>query len=184
MEQTTSTAPNLYKHAAKSGAILGGIGAAFTAILYVIDVTLLANWKIGIVLILVFLGMVIYTGINYRKEAGGYLSYGKAFQHGYITLMVAGLVSTIFQILLYHVIDPSIPQTLTDASLEMAEEMMTSFGASGDALDKAMEEQRIAIPARFTVGGLLKTYGWQFVSSAIISVITSIFVKKNEPVTM
>jgi hypothetical protein len=183
MEQT-STAPNLFKHAAKSGLILGGIGAALTAVIYAVDVALLADWKVGIFLLIVFLGLVIYTGINYRKEAGGFLSYGKAFQHGYVTLIVAGLVSTVFQILLYHVIDPSIPATLTDVSLEMAESMMTSFGASGDALDKAMEEQRIAIPARFTVVGLIKTYAWQFVSSAVVSVITSIFVKKNEPVTM
>src|SRR5690349_21331373 len=60
MEQTTSTSPNLFKHAAKSGAILGGIGVAITAILYVVDIALLANWKIGIFLLLVFLGLVIY----------------------------------------------------------------------------------------------------------------------------
>jgi hypothetical protein len=184
MEQTTSTSPNLFKHALKSGAIIGGIGIAITAILYVVDLSLLANLKVGIVMILVFLGLVIYMGINYRKEAGGYLSYGKAFQHGYVTLLVSGFISTLFQILLYHVIDPSIPGALTDISLEMAEEMMAGFGMSGDQLDKAMEQARIDTPARFTVVGLLKQFAWGFLIYAIISVITSIFVKKNEPVTM
>lgn len=184
MEQTTSETPNLFKHAVRFGAIIGGIGVAITALLYVIDLALLADWKVGIFLILVFLGMVIYAGINYRREAGGFLSYGKAFQHGYVTLIVGGFISTLFQILLYHVIDPSIPAALTDISIEKAEEMLAGFGMSGETLDKAIEQARIDTPKRFTVVGLLTQFAWGFLVNAIISVITSIFVKKNPPVEM
>jgi hypothetical protein len=184
MEQTTSTAPNLFKHALRWGAILGGIGCAITGLLYAVDLSLLADWKIAIFLLVFFLGMVIYAGINYRKEAGGYLSYGKAFQHGYITLLVSAFISIIFQILLYHVIDPSIPEQLTDATIEKTEQMLTGFGMSGDALEKALDQARIDTPGRFTVAGLLKQFGWGFLIYAIISLITSIFVKKNEPQVM
>src|SRR5688572_26912000 len=116
MEQTET--PNLFKHAARMGAIGGGIGILFTILIYVADIRLMADWKIGIFFLLFYLGYVIYAGIQFRKESGGYLSYGKAFQHGYITLIVGGFISTLFSIILFHVIDPSIPETLTQASIE------------------------------------------------------------------
>lgn len=182
MEQT-ETAPNLVKHATRMGVILAVISIFFTAIIYVINIGLMANWKLGIVFLLVYLGFVIYAGIQYRNEAGGVLSYGKAFQHGYLTLIISGFIGTIFTILLYHVIDPSIPETLTKITLEKTEEMLSGFGMSGDQLDQAMAQVEIDTPGRFSVAGQLKQYGWGFLVNAIIVAITSIFVKKNQPVT-
>jgi hypothetical protein len=43
-----------------------------------------------------FIGLTIYAGINYRNEIGGFLPYGKAFQHGFVLMAVSGLISTIF----------------------------------------------------------------------------------------
>lgn len=184
MEQTPTQNSNLFKHAARMGAIMGGIGIVFSVLLYVIDIGLMADWKVGIVFLLVFLGFVIYAGINYRKEVGGYLSYGKAFQHGFVLLVVGGFISTIFNIILFHVIDPSLPQALTDITIENTEKMLTGFGMPQDAVDKAMEQAAADTPKRFTVVGQLTQFAWGFLIYAIVSLITSIFVKKNQPVEM
>jgi hypothetical protein len=183
MEQTPST-PDLYKHAARSGAICAAIGIVVTVLLYVIDLGLLADWKVGLFFLALYIGLVIYFGINYRNEAGGYLSYGKAFQHGYITMLIGGLLSTIFSILLFHVIDPTIPQKLTDITIEKTEEMLSGFGMSQDAIDQAMEKAAADTPGRFTVVGQLTQFAWGFLVYAVMSAITAAFVKRNQPETM
>ena len=190
MEQQTTTAQatsqnqDLVKHAIRFGAILSGIGIVLTLLFYAIDYTLLADWKFGIVMIVVSIGMVIYAGINYRNQAGGYLSFGKAFQHGYLTFLTAGVISTLFSILLYTVIDPDLPQNLSDAAVVKTEEMMRNFGAPEDAIEKQMDQMREDMPKRFSTVGLLTQLGWSLIIYAVLSLITSLFVKKNEPEVM
>jgi hypothetical protein len=185
MEETTSMdTTSLYKNAARNGAILGGIGIALTTVFYVVDPSLLVDWKVGILFILIFIGWVIYAGITYRKEVGGYLSYGKAFQHGYVLLITGGILTTIFSIVLYNVIDPSLPQTLADISVEKTGEMLAGFGTPQDKIDEQLETMRVEMPARFGVVGLLKQFGWGILINAVISVITALFVRKNQPELM
>ena len=187
MEQqatTVQTSQDLVKHAIRFGAILAGIGIAITLLCYVIDYTMLADWKIGILMIVVSIGIVIYAGINYRTQVGGYLSYGKAFQHGYFTFLSAGVISTLFSILLYTVIDPDLPQNLSDAAIVKTEEMMRNFGAPDDAIEQQMDKMREDMPKRFSAVGLLTQLGWGLIIYAVLSLITSLFVRKNEPMIM
>jgi hypothetical protein len=191
MEQQQTTAPagtgqqqDLVKHALRFGAIMGGVSVVLTLLLYAVDYTLLADWKAGLLFIALFIGLVIYGGINYRNQTGGYITYGKAFLHGYITMLTGAVISTIFSILLYTVIDPALPQNLADAAIEKTEEMMRSFGAPEDAIDQQMEQLRVDMPKRFSAVGLLTQLGWGLIIYAVISAITSLFVKKNEPELM
>lgn len=183
MEQTTTKteAPALMNHALRFGAIMGVIAVILTLLLYAVDYTLLADLKIGILFLCIFLGFVIYAGINYRNETGGYISYGKAFQHGFITLATAGLINILFAIILYNVIDPEMPQKLADVMIENTEKMMMSFGAPSDRLEEQLDQMREEMPKRFQPGGQLISYLWALVVYAVISSVTSIFVKKNEP---
>ena len=180
---TTSAAPTLVNHAVKSGATIGVIGIILTLLFYVIDYTLLADWKIGILMILIFLGALIYVGIRYRNSVGGFLPYGKAFQHGFLTLVVAGFIGILFNIILYNVIDTSLPENLTEATIEKTEQMMQGFGAPEDKIEEAVEKMREDMPKNYSVGGQLKTFLWALLVYAVISAITSLFVKKNQPET-
>jgi hypothetical protein len=181
-QATTATpAPSLVSHAIRHGAIMAIISIIITLLFYAIDYALLADWKIGILFLLIFLGYVIYAGINYRNSIGGFLSYGKAFQHGFLVLASAGLISILFQMLLYNVIDPDMPQKLADITVENTEKMMAGFGAPQDAIDKQLDQMKEEMPKRFQPMGLLISYLWALLIYAIISAITSIFVKRNEP---
>jgi len=63
MEKTTTNESSLFQHAIKWGAIFGGASIALTILLYAIDYALLADWKM-LLLLFVFLGLVIFSGIN------------------------------------------------------------------------------------------------------------------------
>lgn len=183
-QETNVQGQDLLRHALRFGAIMGGIGIVITLLIYAIDYTIMAGMSFGLLLFAFYIGMVIYGGINYRNQSGGYISYGKAFQHGYVALLVSGIIGTVFSILLYTVIDPDLPENLTDAVIENTEEMMRKFGAPEDSIEPQLDKMREEMPARFSAIGSIKQFGWGLLIYAVLSAITSLFVKKNVPETM
>jgi len=183
MENSQEQTP-VVQHAVRYGVIIGVIGIVLTLLAYAVDYTWLVNWKFGICMIVLTIGYVIYAGITYRKEVGGYLSYGKAFQHGFITMAVGGIIGIIFGIVLYNVIDSELPQKLTDTTIENTQQMMANFGAPEDKIDEAIEKMKTDIPKNYTILGQLKTYLWALLVYAIIAAITSLIVKKSQPEVM
>ena len=130
------------QHGLKFGLIIGMVGAIINILIYVVDPSYLANMWYGIIMLLVFLGLVIYGGISYRNEIGGYIDFGPAYIHGFTTFVIMGIIGLALNLLLHNVIDPNLGDTLTDASIEQTTKMMEGFGLSGDQLDDALEEQR------------------------------------------
>ncbi|MGC4020752.1 MAG: DUF4199 domain-containing protein [Cyclobacteriaceae bacterium] len=181
MEETTNEKPSLMQHALKWGVIMGIINVVIGVLLYVVDYTMLTDWKTGILIVLLVIGVTIYAGINYRSEVGGFLGYGKAWQHGMIFMAVGGLVYSIYNLILYTIIDPELPAKLVEAAVEKAQAMAESFGASGDALDKAMEDTRKRTEGQFSVVGVMTGFAFSLIFYAIIALITALFVRKNQP---
>ncbi|MCX8490434.1 MAG: DUF4199 domain-containing protein, partial [Cyclobacteriaceae bacterium] len=85
---------------------------------------------------------------------------------------------------LYTVIDTELPAKLTDVSIENTEKMMESFGVPEDQMDKAMEDAKTRAEGQFSGIGAVKSYGFGLIFYAIVSLITSIFVKRNQPEEM
>lgn len=178
------TAPGLQQNAIKHALILSGISIVLTLIYYVVDYTLLATIKIGLLSLVIFLGYGIYAGIAYRKEIGGFLSFKHAFIHGFLVFAVSALISTVFSMLLYTIIDPELGQKLTDVSVQNAEEMMRGFGMPEDQLDEALEKARTDAVDRYTVGGLALSYVWALIGCAVFALISGAIVKKKPPVSI
>ncbi|MFZ5973285.1 MAG: DUF4199 domain-containing protein [Bacteroidota bacterium] len=183
-KETSEATPTLLSHALRWGAMLGIISIALTIIWYVVDYTLMADWKVGIFSLVIYIAFTAYAGINYRGEIGGYISFGKAFQHGFLVFAISGLLATFFTLLLYTVIDPELPAKLTEATLEKTAEMMEGFGAPQDAIDKAMDDARERSESQYSVTGSFTGYGFMLIMSAIFSLITGLVVRKNEPMEM
>jgi hypothetical protein len=173
--------PTLINHGLKHAVILGVISIALLLIVYVIDYTLLVTFKYLGVSLLIYLGYGIYSGINYRNETGGYLSFGKAFQHGFIVFAASALLSTLFSLVLYNVVDAELPTKLTDAAVANAEEMMISFGMPAEQMDEALAKTRTDTEERFTVVGIAKGYIWTLAFCAIFALISGAIAKKKQP---
>ncbi|WP_425392578.1 DUF4199 domain-containing protein [Ekhidna sp.] len=168
-------------HAIKSGVMLGVIGIVLTLLFYIVDPTLLAQWWVGILILLLSLALVAYFGIQHRKEIGGYMAFGKAWVYSMQLFVVAGLLGTIFNILLYNVIDPELPAIVAEQAVENAESMMRNFGMPEDQMDEALEKARTDTLDRFSVQGSLIGFLWGLIIYAILSLITGAIIKKKEP---
>jgi hypothetical protein len=180
-ETTTSEQPSLYQHALKWGAIMGIINIIIGVLIYAIDYTMMADWKLGILIILIVIGVTIYSGINYRNQIGGFLPYGKAFQHGLIFMIIGGLIYSLYNLLLYTVIDPDLPSKLVDATMEKTEQMLENFGMSGEQLEKGLADARKRSEGQFSITGIFTGFAFSIIFYAVIALITSIFVRKNQP---
>jgi len=164
--------------------ITAAISIIISMTMYAINYEWMVQLKMLFISLAVYLGVTIYGGIEYRNSIGGFLSFGKAWQHGFLILAISGLVATLWSIILYTVIDPELPEKLVDASIENTRAMMDSFGMSGDALDDAMDQARDKAAERFTIGGIMLGYIQIAIFSAIMALISALFVRKNEPEMM
>ncbi|MEJ0056744.1 MAG: DUF4199 domain-containing protein [Bacteroidota bacterium] len=151
-------------------------------LLYVIDYTLMVQLKFLFIFLLIYLGITIYGGIEYRNSVGRYLSYGKAFQHGFLVLAISGLIATVWNLLLYHVIDTELPQKLADAAIENTRTMMERFGAPEERIEEEIAKAQERSKNQFTVSGQLMGYGFILIFSAIMAVISALIVRRNEPI--
>ncbi len=170
------------KEAAKSGAILGLISIILGVVVYMIDPTLFVKWWFGLIMFGMSLGLVVYFGIQYRNaEHDGYMSFGEAYKHGFVVFAVGGAIGSVFNILLFNVIDPDLPQVLTQATLDQTYAMMKSFGAPEGAVEEQMEALKNDIPNQFSPLGTLKGYGIALIGYAVLALISAAIVKKKQP---
>ena len=167
----------------KGGLILAGVSILLTMLTYVIDVSLMVEWWFGIVSILISMGLLIYLGINYRNDIGGILSYGDAFKFSFLVFFVSYVVGIIFQIALYTVIDPELPETMKQLTVEKTVEMMEGFGLSDEALDAAIIGVEDGIDEATTPMGMIKSSPWGILFLLLFSAIAAIFIKRNPPVS-
>lgn len=168
-------------HAIKSGLIVGVISVVITLLLYIIDPSMLASMWVGLFIFALLLVLVSYFGRQHRGEIGGFMSFGMAWGYSMQLFVIAGIIGTIFNILLYNVIDPELPGIVADKAVENAESMMGRFGMPEDQMEEALDKTRNDTIERFTVVGSLTGYLWSLIFYAILSLITGLIIKKNEP---
>ncbi|MBN3522193.1 DUF4199 domain-containing protein [Algoriphagus lutimaris] len=170
-----------FKAAIQPGLTIGLISLALTFIAYFIDATLLGSAWFGLIALVVFFGLIIYFGRQYRTEIGGFMTFGTAFNFSFIAILISGIISLIGQILLFHVIDPSLPGVLGDLAFENSLKMMENFGASPDSLPPGqLEEIRENTTNQFTLKGQLTSFGIGIIIYAIIALILAAILKKRD----
>jgi uncharacterized membrane protein len=167
--------------ALKPGLTIGLISLAITYLAYFIDSSLLASGWFGLVSLVIMVGLIILFGIQYRNEIGGFMTFGAAFNFSFISMVISGVVSLIGIMLLYQVVDPSLPQVLADEAFQTSLKTMERFGANPDALPPAqLEDMRKATADSFTLMGQIKGFGFLLIFYAIVALILAAILKKRD----
>lgn len=170
-----------FSAALKPGLTLGLVSLILTYLAYFIDSSLLTKWWFGLIALVIFFILIIYYGKQYRADLGGFMSFGSAFNFSFIAIVVSGLISLIGQILLYHVIDPSLPKVLADLAFEASLSAMESFGADPDSLSpEQLQDIKDRSASSFTLMGQLQGFLFGLVAYAIIALILGAILKKRD----
>lgn len=168
------------KQIIKDGAIFGLLSVIIGLLSYIVDVTAFASLKY-LAFILVFSFAVVFVfSVRNRKALGGYISFKNAFIYSFGILAVAGLIGTLFNLLLFVVIDPGAVDVIVQASLDNTEALMERFDTPDDAIDEALDQAEQDTYDRFTALGMIKGYFIAWVFYGIVALIVGAIVKRKE----
>jgi hypothetical protein len=154
------------------GLYLGIALVLFNVILYVLGQNLnpALRW---ITYVLITAG-IFYSQLNYRnRELNGYIQYSTALGFGVAVMLFAGIIQSLYTVILYKFIDP----TILDQIRMIQEEAMLQKGLPEESIETATDMiAKFQSPVLMAISGLFSFALLGF----IISLITSIFVKKND----
>jgi len=153
------------------GVIIALAVIVFSLILFLLNLTESGLKYISYVILL---AGIFLAQLNFRnKYLGGYIEYGKAFTVGMLTSLFLALIMGIYTFIFVKYIDPG----AMEEGMALAEQKMMNKGMSDAEI-----EQGMAIARKFSGVGLATFFvvlGY-FVIGMIISLITAIFVKKED----
>lgn len=156
------------------GIVAGVLMIIYSLILYLLDQSL--NTSISWIGFLFLIGTMIWGTLEYRKSLpGGFMTYGKAFSTSFMIVLFAAILTSIFTYLLYTVIAPDLLVELTKYSRQQVMESNPEF--SDEQIDQAIQMTSFfRQPVMMAVFGFIS----QLIIGAVISLITSIFLKKED----
>lgn len=160
------------------GIVSGIFSCLLTASLYAIDLNLFIKPWIGIVSIAIYLIIGILLLINTKKEIQGEFSFKDAFTTYFIAAAIGILISTLFNILLFNIIDPSAKDTLNEITLKYTISMMQKFGAPASAINEAIKGMKESSP--YDISSLLKGMLTSLAFSSIFGLIMAAFFKTRK----
>jgi cobalamin biosynthesis protein CobD/CbiB len=157
------------------GLITGAVLVVFSLILYLTGQYM--NKTLGYLsFVLLIVGMV-YGTLEYRKNStNGFLSYGKAFKSCFLIGLIAGVITAIYTFVFAQFIYPGYINEI----IEQTRESMLTSGRemTEEQIETALEYTRkFTTPVMMTVMILFMYPAF----SAILALITAIFLKKEDP---
>ncbi|SNS67043.1 Protein of unknown function [Belliella buryatensis] len=163
-----------------SGVILGIVSVIITFIFYFVSPEQLVGTAYTVIYFGALIGLVIYFGLQYRKSIGGYLEFGPAFNFSFISMLIGGLIGLAGTMILYFVVDPSLPNVIAESALETSMNMMEKFGVADNLTSEQIDEMRKATYDSVSPFGLIKSQGFALIGYAILSLIIGAIIKKRD----
>lgn len=162
---------NFWKSAMIYGLYIGIAMTLFSVILYVTGQT--TNKVLGYISFPIYFGCVLWVQFQYRdKNLNGEISYGQAVGFGVAAMLFSGVITMLYTIIIYN-LDPSLVEQLK----AVQEQAMLTKGYSEEQVEAGMKiTEKMMTPGILAISSLI---GSVFIGT-IISLITSIFVKKQK----
>lgn len=159
------------------GIISGIFSALITAAVYAIDLHLFTAWWLGILMISVYIIIGIVLLSKTKKELNGVFSFKEAFTTYFISALIGTLISVVFSILLFNVIDPSAKDSLNEIIIKYTMGFMEKIGTPAAAINEAVKKMQENNP--YSTIGLLKGSIYSILGSAVFGLIMAAFFKSK-----
>lgn len=164
--------PGLWKSAMTYGLYYAIISIVITVAFYATgNMTSKVSQWIGIAIMIV---AVVLIQLTYRKQLGGYMTYGQGLVIALLSMLSASIITAIFIFVLYEFIDPG----LLDQIKLATEEQMYQKGLPDDQIAAATAvASKFQTPAIIAIGSI---FSLTFMG-LIFGAIAAIFTKKQSP---
>ncbi len=157
------------------GVISGLISVLILTLIYSTDVNLFISRWITTLKVTVFIGLAILLILNTKKQSNGVLDFKDTFKTYFIFACISLLISTLFEILLFNLIDPSLKDTLKELSIKMIVKFLENFNTPAEDINKAVKN--IQDNDQFSVLQLIKGYFSYLVMCTVLGLILAAIFK-------
>lgn len=159
------------------GLITGILGALITTLIYVINLELFTSMWIGIgsILLYIIIGIVLLT--KTKKELKGIFSFKDAFTTYFISALIGILISVVFNIILFNIIDPGVKETLKEITIKYMTDTMHKFNTPQSAINEAIKKLQENDP--YSTIELIKGTVFKIAFSALFGLLLALVFKSN-----
>lgn len=134
------------------------------------------NWVMNLVNWGVMIGAMVMAINHHRdKELGGYIKFGRAFTIGFIVSLIIAVISAIWTVVFFTMIEPDLINTILEASRDR---MIEQQGMSEEQVEQSMPMVKMFVsPGAMAAFAGLGTLFFGLVFSLIVAAV----LKKNPP---
>jgi len=166
------------KLATSYGLYLGLALILITVLIYAFDISLMTQWYYTPIIYLIILVIGIMAVSKAKKFNTGIFSFREAFSTYFLTILMGLVISTIFSLILFNVIDPEAANTLKELSMEKQSEMFEKFGMTETQINEAMS--KIQEENFFSLKNILISVAVQLVIFSIIGLIVALVFREKD----
>lgn len=151
----------------------------YTAILYFLGVEYFVSFQFITLLVVVGVAVVFATlAVSQQKKLNdGYIPFANALGATFLALVIVGVVSYLFNLLLFTVIDPDMTHKILDITVQKTEERLSNAGIDDTRKQEILDNIRRR--GSNTVLNTVISMGVWFIISFVISLIIAAIVKKE-----
>jgi hypothetical protein len=156
------------------GLITGAVMIVYSLLLYLLNLHL--NQNLGYISFLILIAGMAYGTVQFRnKDMNGFITYGRAYSSSFKIALFAGILAAVYAFLFYQFIAPDVVREILDMANQKI--MAKSAQMSDDQMQKAMDmTAKFVSPALMSIFLLI----YCIIVAAIVGLITSIFIKKED----
>jgi hypothetical protein len=170
------TKPKTGKYASTYGLILGAISVAFLLMLYSLDMHYQGGPMVMGVSLLITIAVIVIGMLQFKKDNGGFMSFGEGLKIGVGIGLIAGIIGIIFNQILAGVIDPEMMNKAMEYQRGL---LMETTKMTPEQIDAQMEgAKKFTTPSMQIVFGLV----YSVVASLLLSLIPALILKKKETI--
>lgn len=172
MEQSTK------KLATSYGLYLGLALILISVLVYAFDISLMTEWYFNVSIYLIILVLATMAVSKAKKFNTGLFTFKEAFSSYFVTVLIGMILSTIFSLLLFNVIDPDASTTLQELTMDKQAEMFEKFGMTEAQINEAMVKMQGE--NFFSFKNVLISLAVQLVIFSIIGLIIALIFREKD----
>lgn len=173
MEQSTK------KLATSYGLYLGLALILITVLIYAFDISLMTEWYYTPIVYLIIIVLGTMAVKKAKKFHTGIFSFKEAFTSYFVTILIGLVISTLFSLILFSVIDTDAASTLQEITMEKQAEMFEKFGMTEAQINEAMAE--VQKTDFFSFKNIAISLAIQLVIFSIIGLIVALIFREKDP---
>ena len=167
---------SLFNNALIYGFITAIASIVFSILTYILDVP--SKSPVMYFSFVILLAGLIYGTLQYRNiNLGGNISFGQAFLSGFMIVLAASVITSIYSYIFLTFIDHAYLERIIQQTMDQSETKMSEKGLSQEQIDSALAiTRKFMNPVIMSIMAVLSSAFF----GAILSLIAAAFLKKED----